>query len=64
MLDMRTWMIFLFLYLFQRRGQFKQQCSEPDNHIQALVEYIISGVPTESGRVNRLKMVFLNEVLG
>lgn len=50
--------------LDKRRGQFKQQCSEPDNHIQALVEYIISGVPTESGRVNRLKMVFLNEVLG
>ncbi|XP_069979201.1 F-box only protein 31 isoform X2 [Penaeus vannamei] len=50
--------------LDKRRGQFKQQCSEPDNHIQALVEYIISGIPTESGRVNRLKMVFLNEVLG
>ncbi|XP_047473721.1 F-box only protein 31-like [Penaeus chinensis] len=51
------------LVLDKRRGHVKQHCSEPDNHIQALVEYIISGKHTESGWVNRLKMVFLNEAL-
>ncbi|XP_042858258.1 F-box only protein 31-like [Penaeus japonicus] len=51
------------LILDKRKGQIRQQCSKPDNHIQALIEYISSGNGTTSGWVNRLKMIFLNEVL-